>query len=186
MPRPFLQLLLAIVLGLAASYYWEPQPSKAPDPQTAARQQSLPKNYLENTRTWNYDQNGNLGEIMEASSAQHFPHRKESLLEQPRYYSHHGDDRTWSAEADKGRFMHDEQLLVLRDGVSLTNDQTGAQLVSDSITLNLVKKTAASLVPVTITQGDHSTRGDGMLAHLDLEQIRLFNNVESIYVQSPP
>ena len=186
MPRPFLQLLLAIVLGLAASYYWEPQPSKAPDPQTAARQQSLPKNYLENTRTWNYDQNGNLGEIMEASSAQHFPHRKESLLEQPRYYSHHGDDRTWSAEATKGRFMHDEQLLVLRDGVSLTNDQTGAQLVSDSITLDLVKKTAASLVPVTITQGAHSTRGDGMLAKLDLEQIGLFNNVESIYVQSPP
>jgi LPS export ABC transporter protein LptC len=108
------------------------------------------------------------------------------LLEQPRYYSHHGDDRTWSAQATRGRYIHNEQLLILRDGVNLTNDQTGGRLTSESITLNLVKKTAASLVPVLITQGPHQTRADGMLAHLDLEQIRLFNNVESTYVQPQP
>ena len=186
MPRPFLQLLLALALGLAASYYWEPKAGKAPDPETTARQQSLPKNYLENTRTWSYDEQGQLSEILEAASAEHFPQRNESLLEQPRYYSHHGDDRTWSAQATRGRYVHNEELLILRDGVDLTNDQTGGKLTSESITLNLVNKTAGSLVPVLITQGPHQTRADGMLAHLDLEQIRLFKNVESTYVQPQP
>jgi len=186
MPRPFLQLLLALALGLAASYYWEPKVGKTPDPETTARQQSLPKNYLENTRSWSYNEQGQLSEILEAASAKHFPQRNESLLEQPRYYSHHGDDRTWSAQATRGRYIHTKQLLILRGGVDLTNDQTGGRLTSKSMTLNLVKKTANSLVPVLLTQGPHRTRADGMLAHLDLEQIRLFNNVESTYVQPQP
>lgn len=186
MPRPFLQLLLALALGLAASYYWEPQAGKAADPETTARQKSLPKNYLENTRTWSYDEQGQLTEIMEAANAKHFPQRNESLLEEPRFYSHHGDDRTWTAKATAGRFIHNDQLLILRDGVNLTNDQTGGKLTSESMTLDLSKKTAASLLPVLITQGTHQTRADGMLAHLDLEQVRLFNNVESLYVQPQP
>lgn len=186
MPRPFLQLLLALALGLAASYYWEPKAGKAPDPETTARQKSLPKNYLENTRTWSYDEHGQLSEILEAASAEHFPQRNESLLEQPRYYSHHGDDRTWSAQATRGRYVHNRELLILRDGVDLTNDQTGGRLTSESMTLNLVKKTARSQVPVLITQGPHQTRADGMLAHLDREQIRLLKNVESTYVQPQP
>ncbi|MEP1470719.1 MAG: LPS export ABC transporter periplasmic protein LptC [Halieaceae bacterium] len=186
MPRPFLQLLLALVLGLAASYYWEPQAGKAPDPETTARQKSLPKNYLDNTRTWSYNEQGQLTEIMEAANAEHFPQRNESLLEEPRFYSHHGDDRTWTAKATRGKFLHKKQLLILRGGVEMVNDQTQAKLASDAMTLNLVKKTAASRVPVMVTKGPHHTRADGMLANLDSEKIRFIQNVESVYVQPQP
>ena len=186
MPRPFLQLLLALALGLAASYYWEPQAGKAPDPETTARQKSLPKNYLENTRTWRYNEQGQLTEIMEAANAKHFPQRNESLLEEPRFYSHHGDDRTWSAKASSGRLLHKKNLLVLRNGVEMVNDQTQAKLSSAAMTLNLTRKTAVSNVQVTVTQGPSHTRADGMLANLDRERIRFINNVESMYVKPQP
>jgi lipopolysaccharide export system protein LptC len=186
MPRPSLQVLLAIVLGLAASYFWEPLTGTSMDPQASANRQSLPKNYLESTRTWSYDDKGQLVEIIEAQRADHYPQRDESLLQEPRYYSHHGDDRTWSGEARSGRYLLSKEILTLHNGVKLTNDQTGGVLTSELMVLDLNKKTAASIMPVVITQGEHITHADAMLARLDSEQIQLINNVESIYVPTNP
>ena len=186
MPRTSLQLLLAIVLGLAASYFWEPLTGKSAAPQASASPQSLPKNYLESTRTWSYDDQGQLVQIIEAQSAEHYPQSDETLLQEPRYYSHHGDDRTWSGEARSGRYRPSKETLTLRNEVKLTNDQTGGVLTSELMLLNLKQKTAGSIVPVTITQGENITHADAMLARLDSEQIQLINNVESIYVPTNP
>ena len=186
MPRTSLQLLLAIVLGLAASYFWEPLTGKSTDLQASASRQSLPKNYLESTRTWSYDDKGQLVEIIEAQRADHYPQRDESLLQEPRYYSHHGDDRTWSGEARSGRYRLSKQTLTLHNEVKLTNDQTGGVLTSELMVLDLNNRTAATITPVTITQDEHITHADAMLAKLDSEQIQLINNVESIYVPTNP
>ncbi|MFT6289407.1 MAG: LPS export ABC transporter protein LptC [Alcanivorax sp.] len=186
MSRTFLQLLLMIALVLAASYFWEPLTGKSTDLQASASRQSLPKNYLESTRTWSYDDQGQLVQIIEAQRAEHYPQRDESLLQEPRYYSHHGDDRTWSGEARSGRYQLSKQTLTLQNEVKLINDQTGGALTSEMMVLDLNKKTAASIMPVAITQGEHTTHADAMLAQLDLEQIQLISNVESIYVPTNP
>ncbi len=186
MPRASLQLLLAIVLGLAASYFWEPLTRPSLDTANISNRQQLPQNYLETTRTWNYDEGGALVEIIEAQRADHFPKKDEALLQEPRYYSHHGDDRTWSGQAKSGRYIFSRETLVLLERVKLVNDQSGGILESESMSLDMDKKTAATIMPVTITQGPHVTRADALLAELDSEKIQLINNVESTYVPDQP
>lgn len=185
MPRISLQILLGISIALATFYFWQPADLRTPDAETAERRTALPKTYLHNIRSWHYDDTGQLAEIMEAVEARDFPDTRETLLTQPRVYSHDGNDRTWSASAEEGRMRHGPQTLLLRREVKLVNDQTGARLETRAMTLNLRHKTAVSRVPVTISQGENLTRANGMVADLNLEQIRLQPDVESIYAPPP-
>ena len=182
MPRVSLQLLLALALVLAASYYWQPRTGRQPDPETSARRQQLPQTYLYSTRTWAYTEDGVLSNILEADRAEHFSRDDESILQAPRFYAHNKDDKTWSASARKGRFRHEAQKLYLDDDVYLSHDQTGARLTTSHMIIDVQTRLAASPRPVTITQGEHRTVADGMMANLEEEQIVLAKNVESIYV----
>ena len=185
MPRPALQILLAIALALAATYYWDPSTAPTVDQDTSARQQALPRTYLQSTRSWSYDEQGNLTDILEASNVERFPQRNESLITAPRFYSHSGDDRTWSATAEHGRFLHNPRRLLLSQDVVLEHDQTGTRMDSSTLDIRMKTKTARSKSNVTITQGNNRTVADGMIARLDKETITLGPNVESIYVQQP-
>lgn len=186
MPHPFLQLLLLLTLGFAASYYWVPKLADNPDQATSARQRSLPKSYIVEARSWLYNEQGALTEIMEADSVEDFPQRDESLMQAPRLYSLNGDDNTWSASATRGRFVTSAKTLVLIDNVRMAHDQTGTRLESDIIRINLENKTARSIEPVTITSNQGKTTADGMVAFLEKERVILKPNVESIYEPPQP
>ena len=186
MPRPSLQILLAIVLGMAATYYWDPRTAQLADPDTSARREALPRSYLQAPLSWTYNEQGNLTDILEAASVEQYPQRDESLIEAPRFYAHSGDDKTWSATAERGRFRHSTETLTLLENVTLSHDQTGARLETAAMDIDLDAKTATSHNPVTITYDDNITRADGMIARLEVETITLMPNVESIYVQRPP
>lgn len=185
MPRPALQILLAITLVVAANYFWDPSTAPVPDADTSERQQALPKTYLQTARTSSYDEQGNLTEILEATRVEQFPQRNESRITEPRFYSHSQDNTTWSASAKRGRFFHRGQRLLLRNHVVLTHDQTGTRMDTHALDIYLKTKTAESKMNVTITQGENRTTAEGMVANLDQETIKLKPNVESIYVQSP-
>jgi lipopolysaccharide export system protein LptC len=186
MPRPSLQILLAIVLVLAGSYYWDPNTAAVPDPRTSARQQALPRTYLEAPRSWTYSEEGSLAEVLEAVSAEQYPQRDETLIVAPRFYAHSSDDRTWTATADRGRFRDNAQRLTLKGNVALSHDQTGARLETAVMVIEIDRKIARSNKPVTLTYGENITTADGMVARLEPETIKLAPNVESIYVQSRP
>lgn len=186
MQRSFLQVLVAIGLVLAGSYYWRPGGNPAADPEIIALQKALPKTYLTNTRSWLYNDSGELTEVLEASKVEQFSPRDVSVLASPRYYSHNGNDRTWSASADQGRFHQRNQILYLRENVLLTNDQTGGQLEARAMTVDTRNKTAKSKVPVKIRQGTSTIQADGMLADLNQERIQMMPNVESTYVTPRP
>ncbi|MBN7795345.1 LPS export ABC transporter periplasmic protein LptC [Parahaliea mediterranea] len=182
MQKTAVQVFVAITLVLLASYYWSPGGSPDADPATVARRQALAQTYLYDTRSWEYDEDGALTEALEASRAEYYARRKVSELTQPRFYSHDGNDRTWSASADRGIYRHRAEVLQLRSSVNLSNDQTGGVLNTQAMTLNLKNNTATSKVPVTITQGPNTIRADGMEADLNLERIVMKPNVESTYV----
>jgi lipopolysaccharide export system protein LptC len=187
MPRPLLQILLALSLVLAANYYWDPSPAPTSDPSTSARQQDLPRTYIDSARTWSFDAQGDLNDIVEAERVEQFPQRNQSTMAKPRFYSHSKNDKTWSATADRGRFFHRTERLMLRFDVVLTHDQTGTRMNSDALDIYLKKRTAESDRQVTITSGQNRTVADGLLANLDLETLELKPNVESVYVvQSEP
>ncbi len=182
MPHPFLQLLLAITLILAASYFWESTTGLKPDPDSRAGHRELPQTYLEQTSTWAYSEQGVLTQILEAAAAENFAHSDETVMHAPRFYAHNGDNKTWSASAADGRFNHGPGKLLLTSEVTLSHDQSGGRLETGEMTIDVKNKIATSDKPVTIVQGPHVTHADGMVAHLEEETILLSPNVESTYV----
>lgn len=186
MQRTALPIFLVLSLALFASFYWRPGGDPDADPDTVRRQMTLPRTYLEEVRSWQYDVDGDLKEVMEADRAEYFARRDASELQQPRFYSHDGNDRTWSASAERGTLRHRPGIVKLRRNVRLVNDQTGGTLATQAMTLNTRENTARSLVPVTITQNGSILRADGMTADLNSERIVMSPNVESTYVQPQP
>lgn len=182
MPRPSLQLLFALAVILAASYYWEPRTGPAADAATTARRQQLPQTYLDKTRSWAYDESGNLANIIEANRAEHFADRNETLMQEPRFYAHNADNKTYSATATTGRFIHKSEVLYLVEAVTLLHDQSGGRLDTRAMAINLKTRVAATILPVTLTQGQNRTDARGMSANLETEEIILKPEVESIYV----
>ncbi|GAB3286549.1 LPS export ABC transporter periplasmic protein LptC [Parahaliea aestuarii] len=186
MQRTALPIALALFLVLLTSLYWNPGGDPAADPAIAQRQMTLPRTYVEEVRSWQYAANGNLKEVLEADRAEYFTGKDASELTQPRFYSHDGNDRSWSASADEGTFRHRAGILQLRRQVRLVNDQTGGTLATQAMTLNTRKNTAISRVPVTVTQNESILRADGMTADLNSERIVMSPNVETTYVQARP
>ncbi len=185
MPRPLLQILLALTLVLAANHYWDPNPAPSADQGTSARHVALPKTYIHQARSWSFDPQGNLSDMLEAERIDQFSRGNYSLITAPRFYSHSDDGKTWSASASRGRYEDRRERLLLRKNVVLSHDQTGTTMNTNALNIHLKTKVAQSNRRVTITQGDNRTTADGMVAELDRETITLKPNVESIYVQSP-
>lgn len=185
MPRPVLQVLLALSLVLAANYFWDPGAGNTPDADTRARQEALPRTYIKNVRTWSFDENGQLNDIVEAILVEQFPQRKQSLITEPRFYAHSENDKTWSASAKRGTFFHGGERLALRDTVVLNHDQTGTRMESNALNIELRKRIAWSKRKVVVTHARSRTTANGMLAELDRETIQLKPKVESIYVKPP-
>lgn len=104
----------------------------------------------------------------------------------PHFYSHQGNDRTWSAVSDRGTLYHRAEVLKLDGNVTLSNDQSGAQLETQKMKIYLDTRIAISIAPVLATQGLSSSTADGMVADLGKETITMAPNVESIYVQPKP
>lgn len=185
MPRVSLQLLLALAVGLAASYYWQPPSDPGADPRTSERRKQLPQTYLYTARSWAYNEDGTLANIVEADWARHYSLTDHTVMQAPRFYAHNKDDKTWSAAAARGKFKHELQQLVLKKDVYLTHDQSGARLDTSEMVINVETRIASSWKPVTITQGLNRTDAEAMMANLEDETIVLAPNVESTYVHAP-
>ena len=185
MPRLPLQIMFAITLVLAANYYWNPQTADTPDPGTSVRQQELPQTYLETVKGWTFDEDGQLTDIVEAERVEQFPRRKLSLITQPRFYAHSGDDKTWSASAERGRGDDNTDRLLLRKNVVLIHDQSGTRMDTQALDIELESKVARSHKKVTVVQGNNRTVASGMVVKMEEETIEMKPNVESIYAQAP-
>ena len=184
MPRPFLSMLLLAALAAALAYFWDPDSTldfSAPEKQSA-----LAKTYVINTRTHTYNEQGSLAEILEAAEVQHFPNQKRSMMIAPRYYSHNGNNRTWSVTSARGRFLDKLELLFLEGNVILSDDLNNGHLYTEAMQINLRKKIATSRVPIKLVQGLNTMTAKGMVADLNKEQVRLMPDVESIYVPATP
>ncbi len=184
MPRPLLQVLLALTLLLAVNLLWDPRPGSVPDEQTSRRQGALPKTYIEEVQTWSFDEKGNLNDMLEARRVDQFSRGDYSMIVEPRLYSHSEDGRTWSMSAERGRFEHDDDQLLLRKNVILSHDQTGTRMSTHTLDVQLEERTARGDRPVTIVQGENRTTADGLFVDLEQETVLLTPNVETLYV--PP
>lgn len=186
MRRPLIHILLALSLLLAVNYYWNSHSASMSSQQGANRNgERVPVSYIDQARSRSFSPDGTLSDILEAERIEQFGYNGYAMLTQPRLYAHSADDRTWSASADRGRFESGRERLLLRNNVLLVHDQTGTRLASRAVNIYLDRREAESSTAVTITQGDHSTRANGMLARLNEETITLGPDVESVYAPLP-
>ncbi|MFV0477189.1 MAG: LPS export ABC transporter periplasmic protein LptC [Parahaliea sp.] len=183
MKKNLLHIILAVALLLLVGYYWEPVNKPDFDRAMYERRQILPQTYVYAMRSWEYENDGSLAEIMEADRVERFAQSDSSTLIEPRFYSHDGNDRSWSASAHTGTFAHGRGILELNDDVVLSNDQTGGTLNTSAMTINVHNKTALSNVPVTVVQGQSNIRADSMTADLNRERIVMKTNVDSTYIK---
>lgn len=177
---------LALILTSLAAWYWMLVGNGVIDRPAPQADAELVQTYLVNTRSLSFAEDGALAEVMEATRIEHFAGDNVSEIEQPGFYSHDGNDRSWSASAEKGRLLHNTNALLLQHNVLLGNDQSGATLQTEAMTLNLRLHTAESSVAVTATLDDNVLRADGMVANLADETILLKPNVEGTYVPTGP
>lgn len=174
--------LLAAILASLAAWYWTLIGDGVIDRLPPRADADLVQTYLVNARSMSFAEDGALAEVMEAARIEHFSQEDVSELEQPNFYSHDGNNRTWSASAEKGRLEHGASVLTLRRDVVLSNDQSGGTLQAEAMILDLKLRTAKSEVPVTAQLGDDVLRADGMFADLANETVLLQPNVEGTYV----
>ena len=69
-----------------------------------------------------------------------FPGRHLSYITMPRFFAHSGDDRSWSASADKGRTDEKVDRLLLRKNVVLIHDQSGTRMKTQALDIELENK----------------------------------------------
>ena len=174
--------LLAAILASLAAWYWTLIGEGGIDRPAPRADTELAQTYLVNARSLSFAEDGALAEVMEAARIEHFSREDVSEIEQPSFYSHDGNNRTWSASAEQGRLEHRTSVLSLRRDVVLSNDQSGGTLQAEAMTLNLRLRTARSEVTVTAQLGSDVLRADGMFADLANETVLLQPNVESTHV----
>ncbi len=182
MGRTGLTIFLVIAVGILLNLILEPGELLMPQSPPAG-ERTLPQTYVEAVRSLSFGEQGQLDEIREAAKLEHFERRDESLLESPRFYSHNGDDKTWSAAADHGLYRPSQRTLQLTDNVVLANDNSGARLDTSEMIIDLQARTATADNPVTITRDESSTRADGAFADLERERVEMKPNVETVYVR---
>ncbi len=174
--------LLAVALLGVAAWYLGFTGGGPLERRPASQPADIVQTYLLNSRSLTYAENGSLTQVMEAARVEHIADTQVSDLIEPRFYSHDGDNQTWSASAAQGRLQHRTSVLILRDDVVLTDDEGGGVLETSTMTLNLRLRIAQSQALVTVTQGNNMLTADGMYSDLKRQTIRLSPNVEGIYV----
>ncbi|PID54939.1 MAG: LPS export ABC transporter periplasmic protein LptC [Gammaproteobacteria bacterium] len=142
----------------------------------------LPSTFLINSRTWVYEPHGPLAEVIESSSVSYYEDAQHSVLEQPRYFSHNGSDQTWAASAQRGEFFHNNGKLELYNKVVLHNDANNAQVQTQAVSVDTLRKVAVAETTVTITQdGDNTLSADGLVADFKTQRLLLKGHVSSVY-----
>jgi len=180
MPRNLLQILLSMVLLATAYLYFKPTERAFVVP-VSEDGEELPRTYVDTASSWHYDDNGSLSHMIEADKIQYFTGTDESLLTRPRFFSRHEDDITWSAFAEGGRLQHNTEKLQLADQVLLRNDESGGELRTPSMTIDIRNQVATSTEAVIYTEDEHQVNADSMVTNMRNQKLQLDGNVEGVH-----
>ncbi|WP_115720025.1 LPS export ABC transporter periplasmic protein LptC [Gallaecimonas mangrovi] len=161
----------------------------AKDDQDAAQQALLveqPDGIADNLQVRQFDENGKLSMQVNAKSMTHYNLRQETWLVAPRFITYNNEQHSpWRITAEKAK-VTGQRLVDLQNNViiqSLIDDGPIKQINTDALELNLVKKTMNTDDPVVIVGPGYTTKGVGLNAKLDEQQVRLKSQVSTEYEQ---
>ena len=164
-----------------------------PTPVPTPAAMTVPDSYASGVTASEFDQHGVLVSRMQADALRRYRGSGLVELDMPQR-ENFGQDGTWIANADSGLLREDNETLQLRGSVRLRYGidqadqqeatQESAQFISESMLINLGKKTAISLAPAEAWQGEYRLTAPTIYVALDRKVATFSGGVTSTY--APP
>lgn len=188
--------IVIILMAILAVTIWQAPPAMLLDmsKQTAQNDQQFPDAYLIQTKTTQYNEQGDISHILIANKVSHFKSTKNnatpySLLEQPTFtFFNHTPNNTiapWKASSDTAQsFNGDEEIIFNQNVVLIQNaddNNIPTTITSDFLRVRPNEQYAETNKPVIIKDKSGTTSSTGLKMSLDNETIELLSNVRSRY-----
>ena len=150
------------------------------------REQHVRDYYLKNFTLTGMGDNGEADHRLVASYLVHYADDDTAEVTQPYMTVLRPDGMPWEVRAAEGWLSVADQLLLLKGDVRIERrpgpDNSGVEIVTDELKVQLDKEYAETDRPVTIKQQQGVTEAVGMTASLREGRLQLLNQVKGIYV----
>lgn len=137
--------------------------------------------YLQQGKSWQYNQQGELSHLLKSSSLYHFKTGSMSTLENPQLFVYSDGDLTWTARALRGNIAHDSQTIVLQSSVVLKNSKRNIHLTTSAMTVLPGEKLARSDTRTVIVDSESQLEAQSMSADLSSNKVTLESQVKGYY-----
>ncbi|WP_417358122.1 LPS export ABC transporter periplasmic protein LptC [Gallaecimonas pentaromativorans] len=184
MSRAFVFILLLFAATLALVFWPDGKVEQTTDNQALRADQ--PDGIAEDLQVRQFNEKGQLSMQVNAQSMAHYGLRQETWLTEPKFELYDQDKRSpWRITADKAKVTA-QRLVDLQNNViiqSLIKDAPITRVDTDNLELDLDSKTMNTDAPVVIVGPGYTTKGVGLDAMLDGQQVRLKSQVSTEYEQ---
>jgi lipopolysaccharide export system protein LptC len=188
-------LSILALAAILATILWQAPPSLLLDlsDEDNALQPQFPDAYLINTKTTQYNTEGDVSHIILADKVSHFKISKSNaeaytLLEQPKFTFYNNRASTtppWHASSKHARSLHQNEELLMTGDVILTqrnsHDVIATSISSEELLIKPNQQYAETNKPVIINTELGVTTAIGLKMSLASETIELLSNVRSRY-----
>ncbi len=144
-----------------------------------------PDFYLTNVKSQHFDESGAQEFVVTGQSITHNPANNTSTVAMPVVEVFNQGVKTWIAKSQSG-ILHDKNKEIeLHKKVSITNNEQGAMMKTNHLSIVPAEKIAQTSERVTLSVPNGFTRSDGMHVNLESQEIVLLQNVKGQYNVSP-
>ena len=174
-------LLLVTLLTTVFVFYLSSnqKDSQAPSEDTQVKN----KYYLEGFVSYSYGQAGELQRIFQGKALKQLAHSHETTVDAPRIQLIENDSSTWIISADKAWLDANQENAKLKgDVVAIGQFPPQSTLKTSELDLSLLNELARTSSKVSITQGPHSIKGEGLEANLPEGTLEILAKVQSVYI----
>jgi lipopolysaccharide export system protein LptC len=193
----YILIVIALMIILALTI-WQAPPAILLElsEQVEQTDQQFPDAYLIQTKTTQYNINGDISHILTANKVSHFEAKKNtlpySLLEQPLFtFLNHSPNKTapWKASSHTARSINDDEEITFHGNVVFIQQTNGSDIpttiTSEKLRVKPNEQYAETDKPVMIKNTSGTTTATGLKMSLDNETIELLSNVRSRYEAQP-
>ncbi len=177
------KLVLALLVIVSVSYQVLETLTQT-DGKTKRQLSHYPDYTLENFTTLTMDQNGHPKNRLNAAFMAYYPDNNTSELDAPEFEIFRKESPSIMVTADKGWVTSDNQVVLLKDNVYLSQtDQAGElrlELIAQDARLLIDKQYAETDNATTLITKRMITNAIGMRAYLDEQRMEFLNNVHTI------
>jgi len=178
-------ILLAVVLALAGFSVWMLSVVNVPKPGAPPGPRHIPDYYLDDFTATAMGPNGKPQYRLSAKHLDHYPDNDLKVITALHLTWYRPGLPDWTVDADQGRILHHNQLVLLEGRVVMTraatDDAPPIRLETRDLTVRPGEKYAETQTAVTIHSGPNRIQATGMRVYLDQGRVELLANARGHY-----